>query len=70
MDAVAKQCPELVDDLNSLYGIELSGEDILNILCEQNCTRATGKENKGMFCHVLFIQHRAVQGLFFIFYTH
>ena len=39
VDAVLEQCPELRTELRNPRAKELSGEEILNILCEQNCTR-------------------------------
>ena len=38
-NAVFKQCPDLYNELNDPYAIQLSGVEILNMLCEKNCTR-------------------------------
>lgn len=40
-DAVFEECPEIVYQLNNPYGSKLTGDEILNILCNDNCTRST-----------------------------
>lgn len=40
-DAVHKQCPEIAYELSNPYASKLTGDEILNVLCEENCTRST-----------------------------
>jgi hypothetical protein len=39
VDEVSKQCPEIADERSNPYAKRLTGEEILNIICEANCTR-------------------------------
>ena len=37
MDAVIKQCPALKEEIHSPYGKRLSGNEILDIICDGQC---------------------------------
>ena len=37
LDAVVKQCPTLKEEIHSPYGKRLSGNEILNIICDGQC---------------------------------
>ena len=45
-DAVLKQCPEVAEGLFTPYGSNLSGDEILSILCEATCPRSTNHGGK------------------------
>ena len=45
-DAVLKQCPEVADGLFTPYGSNLSGDEILSILCEAICPKLTNPGGK------------------------
>ena len=49
VDEVSKQCSEIADERRNPYAKRLTGEEILNIICEANCTRL--KEEKGCIMH-------------------
>lgn len=38
-DAVAKQCPKIAEEQKSGYAKRLSGDEILNIICEETCEK-------------------------------
>ena len=44
--AVLKQCPEVADGLFTPYGSNLSGDEILSILCEAICPKLTNPGGK------------------------
>ena len=49
-DAVIKQCPDLSDQFDNNFNDtnRLSGEDILRILCEQQCEEQMDSGRKGV----------------------
>ena len=47
-DAVLKECPEVSHELNDHYGSKLSGDKILNILCNDRCARPTNPDGGKM----------------------
>ena len=49
VDEVSKQCPEIADERRNPYAKRLTGKELLNIICEANCTRL--KEVKGRDMH-------------------
>ena len=44
---MAKQCPEIGKGQKTPYEKRLSGDEILNILCEQNCERLKLETDQG-----------------------
>ena len=46
---MAKQCPEIGKGQKTPYEKRLSGDEILNILCENNCERLTLETDHGRY---------------------
>ena len=46
---MAKKCPEIGKGQKTPYEKRLSGDEILNILCENNCERLTMEANLGRY---------------------
>ena len=44
VNAIARQCPKIAEEQKNPTAKRLSGDEILNILCEENCERLD-KEN-------------------------
>ncbi len=47
VNAVAKQCPKIAQGRNNHYSKELSGDELLNILCEGKCERLEKENDHG-----------------------
>ena len=48
VEAVGKQCPDIADEQRNPYAKRLTGDEILNIICEKNCTRIQDVKHPGM----------------------
>ena len=45
VEKVTEQCPYLVKSLHEPYAKPLTGDEILNILCEEDCTRSAEEKH-------------------------
>jgi hypothetical protein len=46
-DAVAKQCPKIAEEQTSPYAKRLSGDELLNVLCEDSCEKLDKVKHNG-----------------------
>ena len=49
VNAVAKQCPEIAKNQRTPYEKRLTGDEIINVLCNKNCERLVVETDHGMY---------------------
>ena len=67
---MAKQCPEIGKGQKTPYEKRLSGDEILNILCENDCERLTLDTNLGWYRNKNSLYLLLIPLLFFMIKTY